>query len=284
MINIRHLDFGYRKALLFRDLNLEIKPGCIYGLLGKNGAGKTTLLKLLTGLRRPGAGNIEVLSHLPSRREASFLADIYIVPEDIHLPNLTANGYERAYAVFYPRFSSNLFDQYLEDLEIEPDIRSKNLSYGQQKKLLLAFGLAANTPLVLLDEPTNGLDIPSKSKFRKILASALTEDRTIIISTHQARDLENLIDPVIILDSGQIIFQQEMATITQKLAVRLVHEEPRGNQCIYYEKIMGGYCIVTENKDDMETRVDLEVLFNTVINQTDRILPLFESAHTRSVS
>jgi len=246
-IEIKNLCFGYTKERLFSNLDLSLQGGNIYGLLGKNGAGKTSLLKLICGLRIPDSGACSVLGWEPRNRPASLLEDIYFLPEEFYIPPISGELYRQIYAPFYPRFSLEAFRDYLGEFDL----------------------------LVLLDEPTNGLDIPSKSQFRKLLAGAGQEERIILISTHQVRDMENLIDPIIILDEGQIIFQQPMYEVTRCLRVEMQMEQPSGDGVLYSEKALGGYVVVRRNQSGEETQLDLETLFNTVIANRDRIGQLF---------
>ena len=263
MIEIRDLFFGYTRETLFSALNLSLGPGNICGLLGKNGAGKTTLLKLMAGLRFPKQGEILISGHSPRDRSPRFLEELILLQEEFSLPPVSPAQYERLYAPFYPRFDPGLFRQYLREFELEPQQNLEGYSFGQKKKFLLAFGLATDCRLLLLDEPTNGLDIPSKRQFRKALASVLTEDRSVVISTHQVRDLENLIDPVIILEEGRIVFNHTLAEIADRLSLQRRVNPPDPEEALYAEKTLGGYLVVAENRNDEESHIELELLFNT---------------------
>jgi len=277
MIQLNNLSFNYNKRKpLFEDLNLQIEQGNIYGLLGKNGAGKTTLLRIISGLIFPKAGTIEVLGYTPKDRQPAFLSDLYYVSEEIHVPNVSINSFETLYAPFYPKYNDKDFDKYLRDFEIDRQKHFRDLSYGQKKKVNLAFGLATNAALLILDEPTNGLDIPSKSQFRKTLASAITDDRTFIVSTHQVRDMANLIDPIIILEDSKIIFQESIESITQRLSFGIQYEKPNEDMTLFSERVPGGYQVVTQNLDGEETDVELESLFNAVTMNKQKISQLFQ--------
>ncbi|MBU4445117.1 ABC transporter ATP-binding protein [bacterium] len=276
MIKMTDLTFAYKnKPPLFSELNLQISDGNIYGLLGKNGAGKTTLLKIICGLLFPQKGTCSVLAFAPSGRIPEMLQEIYFIPEEIYTPPLKISEYLKLYAPFYPRFDHQSFGQYIKTFDLPRNDRLTSLSYGQKKKFLVAFGLATNCRLLILDEPTNGLDIPSKSQFRKLLAASLSEDRIIIISTHQVRDIGNLIDPIIILDGGNVIFNQSIDDISRKLAVRLQKTEPGKDDVLYSEKTLGGYVVIDENRGESESNLDIELLFNAVINNQQRMGELF---------
>jgi ABC-2 type transport system ATP-binding protein len=265
MIQIKDLNFGYsRQQTLFNGLTLRLGAGSITGLLGKNGAGKTSLLKLLTGLLHPNGGELSVLNHTPKKREVSMLNDIFLVPEEFYFPAVTIEDYLKAYAPFYPRFDQGMIDRILAEFELYLSQNLQKLSHGQKKKFLIAFALATRCRLLALDEPTNGLDIPSKALFRKILAGSLDENQLVIISTHQVKDVENLIDKIIILDNGKVIFNHTMEEISNKVCfVNGTSEDTKDS--IYSEAVPGGYRMMMPN-GYAETEIDIELLFNAITN------------------
>jgi ABC-2 type transport system ATP-binding protein len=278
MIDIKDLTFGYKRETLFSHLTLSLQGGNIYGLLGKNGAGKTTLLKLICGLRLPQGGTCRVLGFDPAKRPAGLLEDICFVPEDLRVPAIPMKLFEQLHAGLYPRFSHEAFREHLSIFEMGAGKNLSELSYGQKKKFLLSFALATGCRLLLLDEPTNGLDIPSKSQFRRLLARAGSSEQAILISTHQVRDMENLIDPIIILDQGRIVFQQPMMEASRRLSAKLERDEPTGPGVLYSEKTLGGWVVVRENVDGQETQMDLEILFNTVTAGGEKVQAVFAGA------
>jgi ABC-2 type transport system ATP-binding protein len=151
------------------------------------------------------------------------------------------------------------------------------MSYGQKKKLLLSFGIATNTEVLLMDEPTNGLDIPSKSTFRKLIAKYMNENRIFIISTHQVKDIEGMIDNIVIINEGKIIFNQNIENISKKLAFKQVNNIDN-EDILYSQKQGGGYNIIsTNNKEFFESKIDTELLFNAVIENNTKIINLFKS-------
>ncbi len=276
MIIFDHLCFGYsEQSELFSDLFLTLEEGNIYGLLGKNGAGKTSLLKLMCGLIFPQKGNVEFNGKKTQQRHPDFLKEIFFIPEEFYTSALTAIEYINLYSPFYSKFNINAFDEYLKEFEVDKDKKLSALSYGQKKKFLVAFGLAANTQLLILDEPTNGLDIPSKSQFRKLLAASIDDARSVIISTHQVRDMENLIDPIVILDNGKIVLKASVEAISKHLYFEKTFQEPVGDEVLYCEKVQGGFITVTENKTEQESILNLETLFNAVMNNPNKIQRLF---------
>ena len=265
MIEIKDLSFGYsRKKLLYRNLNLKLNAGSIYGLLGKNGAGKSTLLKTFIGLLFPTAGSISVDGFVPRKRLPSFLETIYFIPEEVYVPSLTVNRYISLFSPFYPAFSKEQLFDYLNRLDVETNKKLNTLSFGQQKKFIIAFALACNTKVLLLDEPTNGLDIPSKKRFRKLIASVMNDERMIFISTHQIRDLDNMIDQVIIVDGGDLLVNASVTEIGEKLSFKTVNELTDDIVVLYEEDSLKGKSIVTENKNREHSKVNLEHLFNAV--------------------
>lgn len=278
MIQIDNLSFSYSsKNQLFEQFSLTLPSGNIYGLLGKNGAGKSTLLKLITGLLFPERGNVNVLGYRPKDRYPQFLSEIYLVTEEFYLPAVIIRDYVNFYSPFYPRFNSVLFEAYIGEFGLAKNQKLSTLSYGQKKNFLLSFGLATNCKLMVLDEPTNGMDIPSKSQFRKLVANAIDEDRCFIISTHQARDMENLIDPIIIIDEGEIVFFQSYEQISKRLTISKQKEIQNTRDVIYFEQSLGGYTVVKENTTMDETNMNLEILFNTVISSKERINNIFKA-------
>ena len=277
MIEIENLTFSYsKKRPVLKNLNLELQPGNIFGLLGKNGAGKSTLLKNIAGLLFPKQGSVKVLGHPTHLRLPQFLREIYVIPEEFSLPSFTINQYVDIYSVFYPRFSKDQFYRSLEEFKLDPKEKLTALSYGQKKKVIIGFGLASNCNLLLMDEPTNGLDIPSKSQFRKIVASSATEERCFIISTHQVKDVENLIDPIVIMDQGEIIFHQTFEMVSKKLAFEVQQELVDSEHIVYSQSVLGGYSVVTENRTGEEGSIDLEILFNSITSSTDKIHQIFK--------
>ena len=278
MIKIKNLSFGYhRKKILFNNFNLSLETGRIYGLLGKNGAGKSTLLRNICGLLFPSSGTIEVNGFEPQKRQPSFLQSLYFIPEHVHVPRLSIQRYVDFYAPFYPKFDAQQFWNFLEILDVRGNPKLTDLSFGQQKKFIIAFGLACNTQVVIMDEPTNGLDIPSKSQFRKLMASTLTDDRIFIISTHQVRDLDNLIDQVVVIDNGAVLLNASINEIADKLAFKLVAELPEPDKVLYSESSMMGHAVVMPNTEGVDTKVHLEYLFNAVTANPDKTNALFNN-------
>lgn len=268
MIKIEKLSFNYNKrSSIFSDLTLEMSPGNIVGLLGKNGAGKSTLLNLVAGLLFPHSGKISVNNHNPSLRKPDFLTGIYIVPEEFTFPHVSIATYAKALSPLYPRFDHQKLQELIHEFELNVESNLNKLSHGQRKKFLIAFALASNCEVLVLDEPTNGLDIPSKSQFRKVLVSSITQDQLVIISTHQVKDIDTIVDKVVVLDDGEIIFDESTENITQRYCFDTVNSLSNSENEIYNEKCPIGYRRITSSDGKQETAIDLELLFNAIINK-----------------
>jgi len=274
MIKISNLTFGYsRKKNLFQDLSLHMQEGHIYGLLGKNGAGKSTLLKNIAGLVFPQKGICEVNGYNVAKRLPAFLQDLFFIPEEVYMPSLTAKQFVKSTAHFYPAFDEIQFNKMLTEFDVPNDSLLSKLSFGQQKKVMIAFGLSTNTSLLIMDEPTNGLDIPSKSQFRKIIASALTETRCIIISTHQVRDLDNLIDTLLVVHNKQIVLNKSLDEIAECLNFGTA---AAGTTVLYAEESMRGMNSITKNTNGSYSKVDMELLFNAIISNNQTITEILK--------
>ncbi|MES2108800.1 MAG: ABC transporter ATP-binding protein [Bacteroidota bacterium] len=277
MIAIKDLSFGYpRKPLLFQDLNLSLSEGHIYGLLGKNGAGKSTLLKNMVGLAYPQQGSCLINGVNVSGRPVSVLEDVYFLAEEIFASSLTPEQFAASTAGFYPKFSNADFYQCLKALDVDASAAMDRQSFGQQKKAMIAFGLATNTSLLIMDEPTNGLDIPSKVQFRKLIASVLTEERCIVISTHQVRDLDSLIDTLLILHNREIVVNSAIEDITEKITFG-VFNDTTGMEVLYEEDGMRGKNAIIKNTNGKFSKMDLELFFNAITTGNNTLVEILKA-------
>lgn len=279
MITVKDMSFGYNGGDLFSGLNLEMEKGNIYGLLGLNGAGKTSLMKLMTGLLFPREGEIRVMGEIPSRRTPELLSRIFVLPEELNTPSVSEKEFLLSHTPFYPDYNHSQFERYLGEFDVPRNKRLNKLSYGQKKKFLLSFGLACGSELLVLDEPTNGLDIPAKGLFRRLVAEALTEERIFIISTHQVRDVDSLIDPITILHEGKVLFEHDMAQVNERIHMTRSTTPPAADAegLIYSEAAVGGYWAVWKGPDINGGPLDLEILFNTVISRPEVYTEVFKT-------
>ena len=277
MLKINDLAFSYSGTCckVFNDFSLEFEKGAVYGLLGLNGTGKSTLLYLITGLLHPQQGTVLYKGEDVRRRLPSTLSDMYIVPEEFELPSMTMKHYVKLNAPFYPNFSEEQLKQNLALFDFDENIYLGNLSMGQKKKAYMCFALAANTSLLVMDEPTNGLDIPSKSEFRRLIASNMTDEKSIIISTHQVRDIDSLLDHIVIIDQSSVLLNASSNEICRRL---LFTEQPISEPtdgALFVHPSVAGNNVILPNEFDEESRLNLELLFNGVLAERERFTELF---------
>ena len=267
MIQLNDITFGYKRRgnPVFSHFSMNLEPDSIYGLLGKNGAGKSTLLYLMCGLLRPQSGEALFNGKSVVERRPEILEDIFIVPEEFELPPLKLSTYVKINAPFYPHFSEELLSQCLQDFELPEDINLGGLSMGQKKKAFIAFAIATNTRLLLMDEPTNGLDIPAKACFRRVVARQMREDRTIVISTHQVRDVDALLDHVAVVDHSKILLNASTADITSRLVFEQRTAGEDTSDALYAQPNMMGNAIIARNTDGRDSQINLEMLFNALM-------------------
>ncbi|MDR2385076.1 MAG: ATP-binding cassette domain-containing protein [Tannerella sp.] len=273
MIRIEKITFKYKKSTVFKDFSLSIEKGKVYGLLGKNGTGKSTLLYLMTGLLCPQKGKIFYKDGNVSKRLPSVLSDVFIVPEEFMLPNIPLKKYMSINSPFYPKFSEELLRKNLNHFELDSDLNINlgALSLGQKKKVFMSFALATNRSLLIMDEPMNGLDIPGKSQFKKFIISNMTDEHTVIISTHQVQDVEKLIEHVIILENSSILLNASVVDICRNLYFvngtgNIDHEK-----ALYVSQTFQGYNALLQNKGEEESILNLETLFNAVMENSGKI-------------
>lgn len=278
MIRIENLDFSYlRKRQVYKSLNLNIEEGSICGLLGLNGAGKTTLLNLIAGFLIPEEGTCSVFGYQSAKREPEMLQEIFLVGDTSEFPNMSVKEFCGLYADFYPRFEQDFFNNCISEFGLTTDSSLKRLSFGDKRKVVLSFALATKCRLLMFDEPTNGLDIPSKATFRKLVASSLDEKQTIIMATHQVRDLANLMDRIIIENRGKILMNEPIDRIEEKLAFGLSGEQIANGDLLFKADGFNQNETVSFNRSNEQGQVDIELLFNAAIAQPTEISKIFIS-------
>ena len=279
MLSINNISFSYNKRSgdLFHDFSLELNAGNVYGLLGKNGAGKSTLIYLMTGLLTPKSGEALLDGVNVRKRLPKTMSDIFLVPEEFELPRLSLKQYVVLNAPFYPNFSYEDMQRYLDIFEMgsDMDVKLQALSMGQKKKVFMAFAFAANTRVLIMDEPTNGLDIPSKSQFRKLVTTGMTDDKLMLISTHQVRDISDILDHVTIIDQSRVLLNTSFADVMNKVAFRPLRE---GDQPLFVLQSPYGPLGAVPAEEGEETKVDLEMLFNATLQNPAAINQLFTTS------
>lgn len=278
MLTVKNISFAYarRKKPVLENYSLCIEPGVVCGLLGQNGAGKSTLLYLISGLLKSQAGVINYNGFNPWNRNVDFLNDIFLVPEEIFLPDVKLEEFVKTTAPFYPNFSTDDLRRHLDTFELTPDVHLGQLSMGQKKRVFISFALACNTSLLLLDEPTNGLDIPGKRLFKKALVNGMSDEKTVIISTHQVYDIEQLIDHVIITDKNGVLLDASVNEIMSKLSFSYTPDRNKATGALFAIDVPGGANIVNMIADDAdETDVNLETLFELTRTNPNLISKIF---------
>ncbi|MBR5085055.1 MAG: ATP-binding cassette domain-containing protein [Prevotella sp.] len=267
MISVNNINFKYagQKEQVFHDFSLQLNENNIYGLLGKNGTGKSTLLYLIAGLLRPSHGEVFIDGILSSARRPEILQELFIVPEEFDMPAMTLDQYVKIHKPFYPNFSQEVLENCLRDFEMPTAMKLQSLSMGQKKKVFMSFALASGTRLLLMDEPTNGLDIPSKMQFRRVVANNMTDDRTLIISTHQVHDVESLLDHILILSQSQLLLDASVGDICDRYSFEYRAPGTTDDDILYSEPSVQGNAVIAHRQEGMaETPLNLELLFNAI--------------------
>ncbi len=273
MITIKKLGFSYGDHVVLKDISMNLEEGRIYGLLGENGVGKTTLLTLLAGLKKVEDGTLEIDGQIPFNREPSFLSNIYYLPDEVPAPRRKAIDFAIDHGQYWKNFNAQKFSEIMTVFDTDQNQRMDQMSYGQLKKTFISFALACNTKYLFMDEPTNGLDIPSKAQFRKAVSKYTSDDSTLLISTHQARDLEAIIDPIIILDRRDVLLNASLDEIAEKLYFD--YSNDADPNALYQEMVPGGNIQVVRNTTGAESKVNIEALFNAVLLHKNEIKEMF---------
>ena len=277
MIDVNKVSFSYgrKKSKVLDGFSMQLEKGAVYGLLGKNGTGKSTLLYLMAGLLRPQSGQVLYKGAEVVKRDLSLLQDMFLVPEEFALPIVSLKQYVKLNAPFYPNFSDELLRSCLRDFDMNEDIHLGELSMGQKKKAFMCFALATNTSLLMMDEPSNGLDIPSKSQFRKVIASGMTDDKAVIISTHQVRDIDSLLDHVLIMDGSELLLNESVASICEKLYFAEQGMNEPTDDALYVQPSVQGNSVILPNTYGEESKMNLEVLFNAMLAERVKMQQMF---------
>lgn len=284
MIKVKNLTFGYsrKKLPVLNDFSIDIERGKVSGLLGRNGAGKSTLLYLIAGLLTPRNGEVLYNGENTRQRLPQTLQEIFIVPEEFDLPSISLMEYVETNAPLYPRFSIDDLTRYLKMFDMDTNLNLGALSMGQKKKAYMAFALATNTSLLLMDEPTNGLDIPGKSQFRKFIAAGMNDDRNIIISTHQVRDIDQLLDHIIVINDNEVLLNHSTSEITEKLRFVNTDDPAVAANALHVQFSMYGNSVVLPNDDNSDSELNLESLFNLAIEKPHIIKQMFNPTTPQS--
>lgn len=279
MLQVENISFSYgrRKPEVLSDFSFSLEKGRVYGLLGKNGVGKSTLLYLMCGLLTPKHGRVMYHGLDVRKRLPETLRDVFLVPEEFDLPAVSLVQFVELNSPFYPNFSKEDMMTYLHLFEMDWNIHLGGLSMGQKKKVFMSFALATHTSLLLMDEPTNGLDIMAKSQFRKFIASGMSDERTIVISTHQVRDIDNVLDHVVIMNNSCVLLDESIVHVTERLAFVESDSPALAEEALYKLPSVQGNSLLLPNREGVETKLNLELLFGAVLANPEKIKNLFHS-------
>ena len=204
-LECQNLEKRYGGLTALDDVNLNLKSGCITGLLGPNGSGKTTLIKLANGLLRPSAGNILVYGKQIGPESKSLVS---YLPDRICLdPLMRIRDAVDFYADFYGDFNRDIAGEMLKNLSLDLNRRLKTLSKGNQEKVQLVLVMSRRARLYLLDEPIGGVDPAARDYIINTILSNYSEDAAVLISTHLIQDVEQILDDIIFLKAGRIVLQ-----------------------------------------------------------------------------
>lgn len=275
MIEIKDLAFSYGKTPILKSITTTLEEGRIYGLLGENGVGKTTLLTLLCGLKKVCSGSITTDGENPFDRTPTLLQNQFYLPDEVLPVAMKAECFAKERGAFWPDYDHSKFLEIMKEFENDPAKKMNQMSAGQLKKTYISLALACGCKYIFMDKPTNGLDIPSKTQFRSAIMKYTSDDSTIVISTHQVRDLENIIDPIIILDRQDVLLNATVEEITSKLYFDYgtqLHPES-----LYSEQLPGGFIQVYPNTTGEDSKINVEALFNAVHKNKELIKGMFSN-------
>ena len=275
MIEIKDLAFSYGKTPILKSITTTLEEGRIYGLLGENGVGKTTLLTLLCGLKKVCSGSITTDGENPFDRTPTLLQNQFYLPDEVLPVSMKAECFAKERGAFWPNYDHSKFLEIMKEFENDPSKKMNQMSAGQLKKTYISLALACGCKYIFMDEPTNGLDIPSKTQFRSAIMKYTSENSTIVISTHQVRDLENIIDPIIILDRQDVLLNASVEEITSRLFFDYgtqLHPES-----LYSEQLPGGFIQVYPNTTGEDSKINVEALFNAVHKNKELIKGMFSN-------
>ena len=220
--------FGKLKAL--DDLSLSVPQGSVYGLVGPNGAGKSTAIRLMTGIYRPDSGSV-TLEGMPIYENPVNKMRMGYIPDDIfYFPSATMEEMHRFYRGIYPHFDASLYERLFEAFQLPKKSPIRRFSKGMQKQAAFHLALCTHPQMLILDEPVDGLDpVMRRQVWSLILSDVAQEGTTVLISSHNLRELEDICDHVGIMDHGKMLLErslQDMQGATHKL--QLVGDVPEG--------------------------------------------------------
>lgn len=264
MYSLVNLTYDYRRgARAVNDITAEIGPG-LHLLLGENGAGKTTLLHLLSGLLFPTEGSCAYNGTELSLRRPHILRDIFFMPDDFECAFSTISRMARCHGRFYPNFNYELMYANLADFGLTGNERIRTMSLGMRRKAYISYALALRTPVLLLDEPANGMDIDAKKILRRVLTRSIGDDSTVIISTHNVYDLGSLFENVMIMHAGRLRLSMPVWQVLERVAFVTSSSPVPG--ALYQEPDRGRFMAIIPNTDCIDTDIDYRLLYSAAMS------------------
>ncbi len=265
VIELQNLNYSYSKnTLALSNITTKLSAG-VHLLLGANGAGKTTLLHLIDGLLFPTAGKC-LIDGGPTRfRLPSVLSKVFYCGANMEIPAASIDELVKIHSCFFPKFSAEILNTNLADFGIDLWAKFSAMSMGMRQKASVAYALALQTPILLLDEPATGLDIESKQKLQHMMARCIDADSTVIVSTHNFSDLLPLYDSLMILDRGELLLSASIDEISERLAF-ITTDGPAPEDALFTLQRFGRNHSVIANPGDLETAIDYELLYLAIKN------------------
>ena len=223
IVSARGLRKRFGRTEILHGLDFDIPAGRIYGLVGHNGAGKTTTLNALLGLTSY-EGTVRVLGEDPFAKRARLMENVAFISDVASLPRfLRVRELFALLTNIHPNFSQEKARGFLEGTDVKMEARIKNLSKGMIAQLHLAVVMAIDAKLLVLDEPTLGLDITYRKRFyRRLLEDYMTEERTLLITTHQVDEIEFMLSDIMFMRDGELILHMQMETVSGKFTQLIV--------------------------------------------------------------
>ncbi|WP_152396046.1 ABC transporter ATP-binding protein [Paenibacillus guangzhouensis] len=219
-IEVRNLSKSYSQFSV-DNISLDIKKGYITGLIGPNGAGKSTLIKMMLGIVRPSAGSIRMLGAEMPSEEITIKQSVGIVSDDcFYYEHLSLKDMKKVIAPFYTKWNEAKFNRYMEQFELSPMKKIKELSKGMKIKFALAIALSHEAELLIMDEPTSGLDPVFRRELLDLLAEIMQDERnTILFSTHITTDLDRIADYIAFVNRGKLVFNDVKDDVLDRYAI-----------------------------------------------------------------
>ena len=285
MIRLNDLTIGYGHRILLQHASATIPAGELVALVGRNGTGKSTLLRAIAGLGERLGGEIRLDGHSLETLSPQQLATTvsFVTTERVRIPNLRCEDVVALGRAPYTNWIGRVQEQDKAIVERSLELvgmaafagkTMDRMSDGECQRVMIARALAQDTPIILLDEPTNGLDITSRQALKRIISRSMDDESTLLISTHQAHDFENLLDHLVILGKGEILLNRSLDEISNRLLFARTDILPA--ESIYSEQDLAGHFSILPNEDGEENTPDIELLYKAVLQQPEKIQSMFQ--------